>query len=88
MRKKIAMRWRRQALRQGAIIKEEGAILNRSDRFLCNIRKKDIGFGITAIHEGWTYHVASNDALNAYRLFVHAINSENAVREYKKGKVF
>ncbi len=88
MRKKIAMRWRRQALRQGAVIKEEGAILNRSDRALCNIRKKDIGFGITAIHNGWTYHIVANDALNAYKLFVRSISGENVVYECKNGEVF
>lgn len=88
MRKKIAKRWRKDVLKKGVVIQKEGAILYNTGRFLCDLRKKDIGCGIIAIHNDWTYHVAAKDTLHAYKILMQAIKTGNVSIACKYGNLY
>lgn len=61
MRKKIAMRLRREALRRGVRI--ESVELIREPGW----KRKDCGFAVHAVHAGWNIDATGNDLLDAYR---------------------
>ena len=61
MRKKIAMRLRREALRRGARI--ESVEFIREPGW----RRKDCGFAVHAVHAGWNIDATGDDLLDAYR---------------------
>ena len=61
MRKKIAMRLRREALRRGARI--ESVEFIREPGW----RRKDCGFAVHAVHAGWYIDATGYDLLDAYR---------------------
>lgn len=61
MRKKIAMRLRREALRRGARI--ESVEFIREPGW----RRKYCGFAVHAVHAGWYIDATGDDLLDAYR---------------------
>lgn len=61
MRKKIAMRLRREAMRRGARI--ESVEFIREPGW----RRKDCGFAVHAVHAGWYIDATGHDLLDAYR---------------------
>lgn len=61
MRKKIAMRLRREALRRGARV--ESVEFIREPGW----RRKDCGFAVHAVHAGWNIDATGHDLLDAYR---------------------
>lgn len=61
MRKKIAMRLRREAMRRGARI--ESVEFIREPGW----RRKDCGFAVHAVHAGWNIDATGDDLLDAYR---------------------
>lgn len=75
MRKKIAKRWRRDALRRGAIIINEKSVFNRQELKENGLRKKDAGFGIKAEYKGRKWLIAGTNALSAYRTLVQAMDN-------------
>lgn len=81
MRKKIAKRWRREAMRRGAIILREGPILTKQELAEEHLGKKHRGFYFVAKYRGWEHHVAGRDALDAYRIFVQELDDEEFMAE-------
>lgn len=81
MRKKIAKRWRREAMRRGAIILREGPILTKQELAEENISKRHRGFCVVAKYHGWEHHVVGLDALDAYRIFVQELDDEEFMAE-------
>lgn len=76
MKKKIAMRWRRQALRKGAIIKNEGLVFSKQELLENNLKKKHNGFRFDAEYKGWNWMICAKDRLSAYKLFVLDMDNE------------
>lgn len=81
MRKKIAMRWRREALRRGAILSDERMVFSKKELRENGFRRKHNGFGFKAEYKGWKWMVCSDDILDAYRLFVLEMD-DNDLGEY------
>lgn len=61
MRKKIAMRLRREALRRGAKIERVEYIREPG------WRRRDCGFAVHAVHAGWNIDAIGHDLLEVYR---------------------
>ena len=74
MRKKIAMRWRREALRRGAVLRDEKMIFSKSEIAEYGYRRKDNGFGFIAEYNGWTFMICEKDMLAAYKLFIECMD--------------
>lgn len=70
MRKKIAMRWRRQALRRGAVITSEKWVFNKQELKERGLQKNDNGYAVKAKYKGFVYNVADDDMLKAYKLLI------------------
>ena len=77
MRKKFAMRCRREVLRRGAIILNERPILSKQERNEGNIKKKYTGFEVNVKYRGSAYCIAGRDMLEAYRLLIWALDVED-----------
>ena len=76
MRKKFAMRWRRQALRMGADILSEGMVFSKQELNEQGLQRKDNGYRVQARYEGYTYDVADDDILAAYKLLCWCMEPE------------
>lgn len=70
MRKKIAMRWRRQALRRGAVITSEKWVFSKQELRERGLQKSDNGYAVKAKYNGFVYNVADDDMLKAYKLLI------------------
>lgn len=77
MRKKIAMRWRREALRRGAVITSEKWVFNKKELREEGLRKSDNGYAVKAKYNGHTYNVADDDMLKAYKLLNWCMDVED-----------
>jgi len=73
MRKKIAMRWRRKALRMGAIIHSEKPCMSKKELRKEGLTATEAGFGIEMEYKGQKYTIAANTMLDAYKLMVWVI---------------
>ena len=73
MRKKIAMRYRKDAMRHGAQILGEGMVFSPRELRTQNLSKKDNGYHILAKFGDDTYSVADDDMLTAYKLLLWCI---------------
>lgn len=62
MRKKIAMRWRRQVLRRGAVILEERPVFTKRELFEEGLQKRDNAYKVRAKYKHNTYDVADDDS--------------------------
>lgn len=76
MRKKIAMRIRRDLLRKGVIISNEKPVFSKQELRENGLSKKDRGFGFVAEYRGWKWVICADDRLAAYRLFIEVMNDE------------
>lgn len=85
MRKKIAMRWRREALRRGAVITDEKPVFNKQELKENGLRKKDAGFSFKAEYKGYKWMIAGDDALAAYKLFVQAMDNAEEMHWIDRG---
>ena len=81
MRKKFAKRWRREAIRRGAIIVREGPILTKQELAENHLAKRHRGFSFVAKYRGWEHHVVGQDALDAYRIFVQELDDKEFMDE-------
>lgn len=72
MRKKFAMRWRRDALRRGAVISNKGYVLTKREARESKCRR---GFNFDAEYKGHTITCIAEDALDAYRIFVQEMDN-------------
>ena len=70
MRKKIAKRLRREAMRKGAVIIYEHYVREPG------WKKKDCGYSVTAKYKGWEVLVPERDMLEAYRTLLWAVNDD------------
>lgn len=68
MRKKYAMRLRRDTLRRGAEILSEGMVFSKRELHDQNLKRKDNGYCVKVRYKGSTYNVADDDMLKAYKL--------------------
>ena len=84
MRKKIANRWRREALRRGAIIRNEGNVFSKKELREQGLDKSDNTFKFDAEYNGFTWMIAADDALDAYRMFVDMMDYEDEYGYYSK----
>lgn len=74
MRKKIAMRWRREALRCGAILSNEKMVFSKKELRENNLKRKQNGFSFCAEYKGWKWLICADDMLAAYKLFVEEMD--------------
>lgn len=70
MRKKIAMRWRREALRRGAVITSEKWVFNKQELREKGLQKNDNGYAVKVKYKSFVYNVADDDMLKAYKLLI------------------
>ncbi len=77
MRKKIAMRWRRKALRMGAIIHSEKPCMSKKELRKEGLTATEAGFGIEMEYKGQKYTIAANTMLDAYKLMVWVIEDQD-----------
>lgn len=77
MRKKIAMRWRRQVLRRGAEIMSEGLVFSKQELREENLTKSDNAYRVKAKYKRNTYDVADDDMLKAYKLLTWCMDVED-----------
>ena len=76
MRKKIAMRWRREALRRGAIITNEKPVFTKKELREYGLRKKDNGFKFDVFYKGYHWMICADDMLTAYKMFFEEMDYE------------
>lgn len=77
MRKKIAMRWRRQVLRRGAVILEEGPVFKKKELIEQGLAKKENAYMIHVRYKRNKYNVADDDMLKAYKLLSWCMDVED-----------
>lgn len=77
MRKKIAMRWRRQVLRRGAVILEERPVFTKRELLEEGLQKRDNAYKVRAKYKRNTYDVADDDMLKAYKLLSWCMDVED-----------
>lgn len=77
MRKKIAMRWRRQVLRRGAVILEERPVFTKRELFEEGLQKRDNAYEVRVKYKRNTYDVADDDMLKAYKLLSWCMDVED-----------
>lgn len=85
MRKKFAMRWRRQAIRRGAEIQSEGMVFSKEELRENGLTKSDNAFQIKAKYKRNVYSVADTDMLKAYKLLswcMDVADEEELYNEY------
>ena len=75
MRKKIARRWRREALRRGVIITSEKMVFSRKEMREHGYVRRDNSYAIEATFNGLKYSVADDDMLSAYKLLIWCIET-------------
>lgn len=78
------MRWRREALRRGATFRNEGNVFSRKELRENGLDKSDNCFSFNAEYKGFTWQVAADDALEAYRMFVDIMDYEDECGYYSK----
>lgn len=76
MRRKIAKRWRKKALRMGAVILKEGFVFSKKDLRTMGLKSSDNGFAVKMLYNGQQYMVAANTELEAYKLMTWVIMDE------------
>lgn len=76
MRRKIAKRWRKRALRMGAVILKEGFVFSKKELRMQGLKPSDNGFAIEMIFNGCKYSIADNTELDAYKLMVWVLKDE------------
>ena len=77
MRRKIAKRWRKEALRRGFVIIKEGIVIKPGERKALGLPRNHQGYKMVARFNGWTYCVADPyDALGAYKLLLECLDME------------
>ena len=77
MRKKFAMRWRRETLRRGATIISEGAVFSKQELHEEGLEKRDNAYRVQARYKHNTYDVADDDMLKAYKLLNWCMDVED-----------
>lgn len=77
MRKKFAMRWRRQVLRRGAVILEERPVFTKRELLEEGLQKRDNAYKVRAKYKRNTYDVADDDMLKAYKLLSLCMDVED-----------
>ena len=77
MRKRIAMRWRREALRRGAILSNEKMVFSKKELRENNLKRKHNGFSFCAEYNGWNWMICADDMLAAYKMFIEEIDYEH-----------
>lgn len=77
MRKKFAMRWRRQVLRRGAEIQSEGMVFSKVELLENCLTKSDNAYQIKAKYKRSVYSVADDDMLKAYKLLSWCMDVED-----------
>lgn len=85
MRKRIAKRLRKYALRNGAVILKEGYCLSRAELNRLGLGKRERGYFVDAEFGGNKYCIAWDDPLACYRILVEELNYENAHKEVDNG---
>lgn len=75
MRKKIAMRWRREALRRGVVITSEKLVFSKKETRERGYVRGDNAYAIEATFNGLKYSVADYDMLSAYKLLIWCIET-------------
>lgn len=76
MRRKIAKRWRKKALRMGAVILKEGFVFSKKELRMHGLKPSDNGFAIEMIFNGYKYSIADDTELDAYKLMVWVLEDE------------
>ena len=71
MRRKFAKRWRREALRRGAKLYNEGRILTKHEAIAYGSPR---GFSFDAKYNGHMICIIARDELDAYRMLVQDID--------------
>lgn len=77
MRKKIAMRWRRQVLRRGAEILSEGMVFSKRELSENGYVRKDNGYQVKVRYKRNTYSVADDDILKCYKMLSWCMDVED-----------
>ena len=77
MRRKIAMRWRRQVLRRGAEILSEGMVFSKHELRENGYVRKDNGYQVKARYKRNTYSVADDYILKCYKLLSWCMDVED-----------
>lgn len=75
MRKKIAMRWRREALRRGVVITSEKMVFSQKEMYEHGYVRRDNAYAIEATFNGLKFSVADDDMLSAYKLLIWCIET-------------
>ena len=81
MRKKFAMKLRREVLRRGAEIQSEGLVFSKKELREQNLKRSDNGYSVKALYEGFKLNVADDDMLKTYRFLLWCMD---AICEDKK----
>lgn len=77
MRKKFAMRWRKQVLRRGAEIQSEGLVFSKKQPREEGLTKSDNAYQVKAKYKRNTYSVADDDMLKCYKLLSWCMDVED-----------
>lgn len=76
MRAKIAKKLRRDALRKGAVIIQEGMTFTKQEMRKYNYTRKDNGYAVSVVYKNWKIHSCGRDMLDAYRSLLWMIDDD------------
>lgn len=77
MRKRIAMRWRREVLRRGGVIVSEGMVFSKKQLRENGYTRRDNGYQIKMKYKRNSYSIADDDMLKAYKLAIWCMDVED-----------
>ena len=74
MRKKIARKLRKDALRRGAVLLNEKPCMSLKELRANGLTKSDAGFGLIVDYNGERIHCAFNSELECYRILLDILD--------------
>lgn len=74
MRKKIARKLRKDALRRGAVLLDEKPCMSLKELRANGLTKSDAGFGLIVDYKGERIHCAFNSELECYRILLDVLD--------------
>lgn len=75
MRKKIARKLRKDALRRGAVLSDERPCMTLKELRANGLTKSDAGFGLVVDYRGERIHCAFNSELECYRVLMDILDA-------------
>lgn len=83
MRAKIAKKLRRDALRKGAVIIQEGMTFTKQEMRKYNYTRKDNGYVVSVVYKNWKIHSCGHDMLDAYHSLLWMMDDDDFYETYK-----